>query len=97
MLYWLLSHLYLLIGSYQYSVNPPYEETQGPIGGQFDKPILSGILITMENLEQRLAMIRNDREHGSRWLVRETLKLHSICSTNTPTPPNISRPLHVLF
>src|SRR5690348_79108 len=29
----------------------------------------------MENLEQRIATIRNDREHGSRWLVRETIKL----------------------
>jgi ribose 1,5-bisphosphate isomerase len=88
MLYWLLSHLYLLIGSYQYSVNPPYEEIQGPIGGQFDKPILSGVLTIMENLEQRLAMIRNDREHGSRWLVRETIKLLYDLANDTSISPN---------
>jgi ribose 1,5-bisphosphate isomerase len=29
----------------------------------------------METLEERIAMIRNDREHGSRWLVRETISI----------------------
>ncbi len=29
----------------------------------------------METLQKRIAMIRNDREHGSRWLVRETISL----------------------
>src|SRR6266550_1098054 len=87
MLYWLLSHLYLLIGSYQYSVNSPREETQGPIGGQFDEPILSGAFTIMENLEQRIAMIRNDREHGSRWLVRETISiLYDIATQPTSSP-----------
>ena len=29
----------------------------------------------IENLEERITMIRNDREHGSRWLVHETISL----------------------
>lgn len=29
----------------------------------------------METQNERIAMIRNDREHGSRWLVRETISL----------------------
>lgn len=29
----------------------------------------------MKDLEQRIAQVRNDREHGSRWLVRETIDL----------------------
>src|SRR5512142_881402 len=27
----------------------------------------------MQDIEQRIAVVREDREHGSRWLVRETL------------------------
>jgi translation initiation factor 2B subunit (eIF-2B alpha/beta/delta family) len=30
---------------------------------------------TIEAIEQRIAQIRNDREHGSRWLVRETIRI----------------------
>ena len=29
----------------------------------------------MENLEQRIAQVRNDREHGSRWLVHEAISI----------------------
>ena len=29
----------------------------------------------METQNERIAMIRNDRDHGSRWLVRETISL----------------------
>ena len=29
----------------------------------------------METHNERIAMIRNDREHGSRWLVRETISV----------------------
>src|SRR5437660_7307815 len=29
----------------------------------------------MENLEQRIATVRNDREHGSRWLMREAISI----------------------
>jgi ribose 1,5-bisphosphate isomerase len=29
----------------------------------------------MHNLEERIAMVRNDREHGSRWLVHETISI----------------------
>ncbi len=33
----------------------------------------------MSNFEQRIDQVRNDREHGSRWLVRETISiLHDI-------------------
>src|SRR5947209_9630350 len=42
----------------------------------------------MENLEQRIATIRNDREHGSRWLVRETIKLLSDLASDTSLPSN---------
>jgi ribose 1,5-bisphosphate isomerase len=31
--------------------------------------------MTQKEIEQRIAQIRNDREHGSRWLVRETMLL----------------------
>ncbi len=38
----------------------------------------------MENIEQRVATIVNDREHGSRWLVREAMVLlRDIASTPT--------------
>lgn len=38
----------------------------------------------MENLEQRLARIRDDREHGSRWLVREAVSLlHDLATEKT--------------
>ncbi len=38
----------------------------------------------MENLEQRLARIRDDREHGSRWLVREAISLlHDLATEET--------------
>ncbi len=29
----------------------------------------------METYNERIAFIRNDREHGSRWLVRETISV----------------------
>jgi translation initiation factor 2B subunit (eIF-2B alpha/beta/delta family) len=29
----------------------------------------------MDNFEQRIAQVRNDREHGSRWLVHETISI----------------------
>src|SRR5690349_10831650 len=31
--------------------------------------------MTKAEIEQRIASIQNDREHGSRWLVRETIRL----------------------
>jgi ribose 1,5-bisphosphate isomerase len=31
--------------------------------------------ISMKNVEERIAQVRNDREHGSRWLVRETVSI----------------------
>jgi translation initiation factor 2B subunit (eIF-2B alpha/beta/delta family) len=38
----------------------------------------------MENLQQRLARIRDDREHGSRWLVREAISLlHDLATEKT--------------
>jgi len=37
----------------------------------------------MENIEQRIVEITNDREHGSRWLVRETLALLHELATDT--------------
>ena len=36
----------------------------------------------MKDLEQRIAKVRNDREHGSRWLVHEVISiLHDLAST----------------
>jgi translation initiation factor 2B subunit (eIF-2B alpha/beta/delta family) len=41
----------------------------------------------METPEDRIAMIRNDREHGSRWLVRETISvLYDIATQHTSSP-----------
>lgn len=38
----------------------------------------------METQNERIAMIRNDREHGSRWLVRETISvLYDIATQST--------------
>src|SRR6266852_6928688 len=35
----------------------------------------------MDNLEQRIELVRNDREHGSRWLVREAISiLHGLAT-----------------
>jgi translation initiation factor 2B subunit (eIF-2B alpha/beta/delta family) len=41
----------------------------------------------METLNERIAMIRNDREHGSRWLVRQTIMLlYDIAREPTSSP-----------
>jgi ribose 1,5-bisphosphate isomerase len=41
----------------------------------------------MEKQNERIAMIRNDREHGSRWLVRETISLlYDIATQPTSSP-----------
>jgi translation initiation factor 2B subunit (eIF-2B alpha/beta/delta family) len=41
----------------------------------------------MATVEERIAMIRNDREHGSRWLVHETISiLHDIATQPTASP-----------
>jgi translation initiation factor 2B subunit (eIF-2B alpha/beta/delta family) len=41
----------------------------------------------METQHQRIAMIRNDREHGSRWLVHETISvLYEIATQPTSSP-----------
>lgn len=41
----------------------------------------------METPEERIVMIRNDREHGSRWLVRETISvLYDIATQRTSSP-----------
>src|SRR5438874_11627322 len=41
----------------------------------------------MENLEQRIARVRNDREHGSRWLVHEAISImRDLASTQTSSP-----------
>ena len=40
----------------------------------------------MENLEQRIAQVRNDREHGSRWLVHETISImQDLANAQTPS------------
>lgn len=48
----------------------------------------------MEKLEWRIAKIRNDREHGSRWLVRETISvLYDIATQPTSSPEESLRQL----
>src|SRR5437660_8135752 len=41
----------------------------------------------MESIEQRIEKVSNDREHGSRWLVRETISiLYDLASDTTLSP-----------
>src|SRR5579859_1704417 len=41
----------------------------------------------MESIEQRIEKVRNDREHGSRWLVGETIAiLHDLAARTTLSP-----------
>ena len=48
----------------------------------------------MTTLEERIAMIRNDREHGSRWLVHETISLlYDIATQPTSSPEESLRQL----
>ncbi len=42
----------------------------------------------MDNLEQRIAMVRNDREHGSRWLVHETISILYDLATQPVASPD---------
>lgn len=49
----------------------------------------------MENIEQRVATIVNDREHGSRWLVREAMiLLRDIASAPTSSSQETMQQLH---
>lgn len=49
----------------------------------------------METPKERIAMIRNDREHGSRWLVRETISvLYDIATQPTSSPEENLQQLH---
>src|SRR5207237_9996492 len=41
---------------------------------------------TMESIEQRIARVSNDREHGSRWLVRETISILYDLAIDTSLP-----------
>ena len=46
----------------------------------------------MEDIEQRIEQVRNDREHGSRWLVRETLLvLRDLAYTTDTSDEQIQR------
>jgi ribose 1,5-bisphosphate isomerase len=46
----------------------------------------------MDNLEERIAMVRNDREHGSRWLVHETISiLYDLATQPTSSPEELKR------
>src|SRR5260370_38642328 len=41
----------------------------------------------VDNVEQRIAMVRNDREHGSHWLVHETISiLYDLAPQATTSP-----------
>src|SRR5258708_16113946 len=41
----------------------------------------------VDNIEQRIAMVRDDREHGSRWLVHETISiLYDLATRSTSSP-----------
>ena len=41
----------------------------------------------MDTFNERIAMIRNDREHGSRWLVRETISVLYDIATQADSSP----------
>src|SRR5579863_3949655 len=47
----------------------------------------------MDNLAQRIAQIRDDREHGSRWLVYQAISLlHDLASEHTlPAPEQLEQ------
>lgn len=48
----------------------------------------------MDNLAERIAMVCNDREHGSRWLVHETISLlYDIATRPTSSPAESLRQL----
>ena len=42
----------------------------------------------MDNIEQRIAMVRDDREHGSRWLVHETISILYNLATRSLSSPD---------
>jgi len=42
----------------------------------------------MESIEQRIEKVSNDREHGSRWLVRETISILYDLATDTTLSPD---------
>jgi translation initiation factor 2B subunit (eIF-2B alpha/beta/delta family) len=42
----------------------------------------------MDEIQQRIAQVRNDREHGSRWLVRETIAILRDIATNEAMAPD---------
>ena len=47
------------------------------------------------DIEQRIALVRDDREHGSRWLVRQTiLILRDLARANMASPDEQMRQLH---
>ncbi len=49
----------------------------------------------MDNIEQRVSSIVHDREHGSRWLVREAMiLLRDIASSSTSSPQETMEQLH---
>ncbi len=49
----------------------------------------------MQSTEQRIEMIRNDREHGSRWLVGEAISLlHDLASDRTTPPDEVMKRVH---
>jgi translation initiation factor 2B subunit (eIF-2B alpha/beta/delta family) len=49
----------------------------------------------MRTLEERIAMIRNDRKHGSRWLVHETIStLYDIATQPNSSPEERLRQMH---
>lgn len=42
----------------------------------------------MDNFEQRIAQVREDREHGSRWLVRQAITILRDVATSATTTPD---------
>lgn len=40
-----------------------------------------------ERIEERIALVRQDREHGSRWLVREAITILRDCATSATSEP----------
>lgn len=59
---------------------------KGQLVGLVRSQFVSGVTV-VESIEQRIEKVSNDREHGSRWLVRETISiLYDLASDTTLSP-----------
>lgn len=51
----------------------------------------------MEDIEQRVLAVCNDRDHGSRWIVREAVSImHDLTSDTTSSAEELMQRLHIM-